>query len=52
MRSEEVADKYGAETFQSLEEAIKRQELDAVWIAASTPFHKDLIKLAAKNGLA
>lgn len=47
-----MASKYGVGSFQTLEEAIEQHDLDAVWIAAPTPFHKDIIKLAAANGIA
>ena len=45
-----LANKYGAKFTKNLSEALEDTNVDAVWIAASTPFHMKAIKESAAKG--
>ncbi len=45
-----LADRWGASSFSSLEEALQQVHFDAVLIASGTNYQADLVDLAAANG--
>jgi myo-inositol 2-dehydrogenase / D-chiro-inositol 1-dehydrogenase len=45
-----LAKKYGAKFTKNLSEALEDTNVDAVWIAASTPFHMEAIRKSSAKG--
>lgn len=48
--AKDLADKYGAKTFNTAEEAISDPKVDAIVIVSNTDTHADLISMAARAG--